>query len=170
MQIRESGMVFGDYQEDHVYHIEAGGLYQTLRSKGMKCCEFILLRGGRILLIEAKTSCPRKIEASSLEEKKRKYNEYIDEITLKMKHTMQLYASVLLKRLQDESLPIALDEADLSKYRIKPILVVRTAEKEWLPSLADVLNREIADLKRIWNLDDLLVLNEEMARTKRLII
>ena len=170
MQIKESGMDFGNYSEEQVYHIEVSGLYQTLRPKGIKCCEFILLRESKILLIEAKTSCPKEIEASSSEERKLKYNEYIDDICLKMKHTIQLYACVVLKRLKDESLPKALADTDLSKYQIKPILVVKMAEKEWLPSLADVLNRKIINLKRIWNLDNLLVLNEDLARRKGLVI
>ena len=44
--IRESGMEFGEYDENQVFRIEASEQYtKSLRQNGIKSCEFILRRG-----------------------------------------------------------------------------------------------------------------------------
>lgn len=41
--IRESGMEFGEYDENQVFRIEASEKYtKSLRQNGIKSCEFIL--------------------------------------------------------------------------------------------------------------------------------
>ena len=87
--IEESGMRFGEYNAADVFHIEESEQYTgNLRSNGIKVCEFILKRGKKLYFIEAKSSCPRQIAKDipedQREEKEKSYNEFINEIVLKM--------------------------------------------------------------------------------------
>lgn len=84
--IEESGMRFGDYEETDVFYIEKSEQYQkTLKPSGIKSCEILLLRNKMLLFIEAKKTCPNYFEASSTEEKKQKYEKYVNDIVQKMK-------------------------------------------------------------------------------------
>ena len=101
--IRESGMEFGKYDVSQVFQIEASEQYtKSLRQNGIKSCEFILQKGSKLYFIEAKSSCPRQILAGipsdEKEEKKKAYDKYINEIVLKMRHSLSLYGNILLKR------------------------------------------------------------------------
>lgn len=50
--IRESGMEFGEYDENQVFRIEASEKYtKSLRQNGIKSCEFILRRGNNLYFI-----------------------------------------------------------------------------------------------------------------------
>ena len=71
--IRESGMEFGEYDENQVFWIEASEQYtKSLRQNGIKSCEFILRRGNNLYFIEAKSSCPRQILAGIPSDEKEK--------------------------------------------------------------------------------------------------
>lgn len=101
--IEESGLRFGEYPEDQVFQIEACEQYtRSLRPNGIKTCEFILRRGKKLYFFEAKSSCPRQVVRSipenKKEEKKKAYDEFINEIVLKMRHSLSLYGNILLKR------------------------------------------------------------------------
>ncbi len=83
--MEESGMRFAKYSEDEVFEIEKSPQYtKSLRQKGVKICEFVLRRGNKIYFMEAKSSCPRQIvwdnPKDDREQRKRKYEEYIEEI------------------------------------------------------------------------------------------
>ena len=73
--INESGMCFGEYSEEDVFHIEKCGQYRNhLMPNGVKICEFILKKTNTLYFIEAKASCPNQITADSAEEMREKYN------------------------------------------------------------------------------------------------
>lgn len=79
--IQESDMRFGEYEKDRVFQIEQCSQYtEKFRQNGIKSCEFILLRGKKLYFVEAKKSCPNQIMAETVEEKRIKYKEYIQEI------------------------------------------------------------------------------------------
>ena len=60
--IQESGMQFGEYAEEQIFHLEKSIQYtESLMSNGIKSCEFILRRGNKLYFVEAKSSCPRYI-------------------------------------------------------------------------------------------------------------
>lgn len=83
--ITESDMQFGKYPENFIFQIEDSAQYtEKLRQNGVRSCEFILRRGNNLCFVEAKTSCPNQITANSSEEKKIKYQEYIQEIVEKI--------------------------------------------------------------------------------------
>ena len=86
--IEESGLRFGEYHENQVFQIETSEQYtKSLRQNGIKTCEFILRKGTKLYFFEAKQSCPRQIMKdipdNEKEEKKKRYDEFIQEIVLK---------------------------------------------------------------------------------------
>ena len=164
--ITESEMHFGQYQEESVFQIEKCDLYRRLAPEQVKCCEFLLFRQGKLCFLEAKKSCPNQITAQSSAEKQRKYKEYIDGIVTKMRHSLALYANILLHNQSSADIPDTFCTQDLSQCKIQLILVVKNAEMSWLVPLQEKLNSEMhADLK-IWNIQRFFVINEETAKRK----
>lgn len=169
--ITESDMQFGEYQQEQVFHLEKSSQYiKNLKPNGIKSCEFILRRGNKLYFIEAKKSCPRQIKADTSEEKKIKYKEYIQDVTLKMRHSLTLYSNILLERYDTEGIPERLREQSLSDLEIRLVLVVKNAEKDWLIPFQDVFRNMLQDELRIWKIPCFSIINEETARNKHFII
>lgn len=169
--IQESGMLFGEYAEESVYQIEKDPLYQRLNRHGIRCCEFLLKRGSRLYFVEAKTTCPGQRETQNPEEKTEEereedYPRYIHDIVTKMRHSLSLYASALLARQENSAIPAPLRSPDLSGKDIRLVLVVKNAEEAWLIPLQDKLRKELKQELRIWNVNDIFVINEDRARRK----
>jgi len=167
--ITESEMQFGDYRREQIFYIETSRQYtEKLRNKGIKSCEFILLKENKLYFVEAKKSCPKQITAEMEEEKRKKYKQYIKGIVLKMKHSLMLYSNIVLQRYSMDGVPEAL--RDLSKADVRLILIVKNAEKKWLAPFQDVLNKEMKDEMLIWKIPSFIVINEETARRKHFIL
>lgn len=168
--IDESEMHFGEFPPEVLFHIEKCPQYQgRLKQDGVKSCEFILKRDHALLFVEAKKTCPNQITNDSPQEKKVKYEEYINDITGKMRHSLSLYAGILLNRQGQDQVPDALKSPDLSGLELKLVLVVKNAEMEWLIPLRDKLQKEMRSDLKIWDCSQFLVINEDMARRKRLV-
>lgn len=175
--IEESGMRFGEYEDDQIFEIEKSAQYtKNLRQNGIKCCEFILQRGKKLYFIEAKSSCPRQIAGSiPTGEKERKllaYQKFVQEIVSKMRHTLLLYGNILLKRYSQEGIPANLANADLSDTIIHLILVINPQNGIWKPEpeLQDDLRQHLEEEIKIWKIKSLLVINAQTAREKHFII
>lgn len=169
--IPESDMQFGEYGQEQVFELEKSNQYiKGLRPNGIKSCEFILRRSNKLYFVEAKKTCPKQIEADTSEEKRRKYKEYINDIALKMRHSLALYSNILLERYDSEGIPELLREKNLSGLEIRLVLVVKNAEKEWLVPFQDVFRNVLQDELRIWKIPSFNVINEETARNKHFII
>ncbi|MCI8577898.1 MAG: hypothetical protein HFG64_10390 [Lachnospiraceae bacterium] len=169
--IHESGMKFGEYEENQVFQLENSRQYtKTLSPHGVKSCEFILCRNDKLYFVEAKTSCPRHITATTPEEKTAKYNEYIHDIVLKMQHSLALYANILLERYTSDGVPDLLKKKDLSDLEIILLLVVKNAENEWLAPFQDVFRTKLRNELRIWKIRAFNIINETTARNKGFII
>lgn len=70
--ITESGMVFGPFSKESVFRIENCDLYLTkYRQNGIKTCEFVLQRDGKLYFIEAKKTCPNHSVAMQDEDKQK---------------------------------------------------------------------------------------------------
>ena len=174
--IRESGMEFGEYDENQVFWIEASEQYtKRLRQNGIKSCEFILRRGNNLYFIEAKSSCPRQILAGipsdEKEKKKKAYDKYINDIVLKMRHSLSLYGNILLKRYSQNNIPNAMVNPNLLEKEIHLILVINTSGA-WDPDpeLGETLNQYLNDVLRIWRIKRLLVITERDAKDKHFIL
>ena len=106
------------------------------------------------------------------EERQRRYNEFIKEIGLKMRHSLSLYGSILLKRHSQDNIPEKLTNSDLSKDLIYLVLVINPQEGEWKPEpeLQDDLRMHLKEEMRIWKIQSLFVITPQQAREKQFII
>lgn len=168
--IEESEMKFGEYEEENIFYLEKSIQYKkNLRQNGVKSCEFILCRDNSLYFIEAKKTCPKQITADTSEEKILKYNEYIQDIVLKMRHSLTIYSSILLKRYDANGIPAKLRKNDLSNLKIRLMLIIKDAEKEWLIPFQDDFNKRLQAELRIWNIPGFIIINEATARDKHFI-
>lgn len=169
--IPESDMKFGEYAEEQVFQLEKSRQYaERLRQNGIKSCEFILRKQNKLYFVEAKKSCPNQLVADSSQEKITKYNKYINDVTMKMKHSLALYSNILLERYTSEGVPELLREKNMSELEIRLVLVVKNAEKEWLAPFQDVFRNTLQDELKIWKIPGLIIINEAKAREKGFII
>ena len=169
--ILESDMQFGEYTEEQVFHLEKSTQYvRKLRPNGIKSCEFILRRDSELFFVEAKLTCPKQIIADTPEEKRIKYNAYVQDIILKMRHSLTLYANILLQRYEADNVSELLRQTDMSGLKVVLVLVIKNAEKEWLIPFQDMLRRELKDERKIWKISDVFIINEETARKKHLVV
>lgn len=137
---------------------------------GVKSCEFILLRDHAIYFIEAKTSNPKETDEDTPADKIQKYHEYIEDVVDKMKHSVSLYAGILLRRHDSGGVPEKLMSYDLSGKKIKLVLVVKNAKKEWLIPLQEKLWSTLGAFRVLWNIDGFYAINESTAREKHFVI
>ncbi len=172
MVITESGMNFGVFPDNAVFCIEKYiNSDNSLGPKGIKSCEFVLRRGNVLYFIEAKTSCPNAYTAYDSTTKEIKYEEYINDITEKIRHSLVVYASILLRIRTTDIIPEGhIAKELLSESIIKPVLVVKNAKTEWLIPLQEKLNCVLEKERRLWHFTYVYVINEETARNKRLVI
>ena len=164
IQIRESGMIFGNYEQPCLYRIENSKLHKEL-GDGIKSVEFILLRdANKIFFIEAKSSSP-KAETNAV-----RYHEFIDEIADKFIHSFNMFSAWKVGRLDDAG-----EAGDkLQAVRMKDIstifiLVIRGHRREWLLPLQEELNRKLRCQRSIWK-SRVIVMNDEIAKQYHLII
>ena len=175
--IEESGLQFGEYYENQVFQIEKSEQYtKNLRQNGIKTCEFILRKGKRLYFFEAKQSCPRQIvgdiPADEKEQRTEAYNKFIEEIVLKMRHSLSLYGNILLKRYSQDNVSENLANSDLSNSLIYLVLVINPQDGDWEPEpeLQDDLRLHLKDEMRIWGIESLFVITPQQARKKQFII
>lgn len=155
--ISESDMNFGEYDETKLFQIEKSSIYRTL-GKGVRTVEFVLYhRPNEILFIEAKSSSPKSNNQVS-------FNDFITEISEKFTHSIDLYFSLVLKRLNDESddMPECFKSANYAMARIKLLLVINGHQLDWLRPISDSLKNALKRQLKTWNLE-LAVLNHELA-------
>lgn len=169
--IPEPGMQFGEYGKEQVFWLEKSSQYRgTLMQNGIKSCEFILRKGKKLYFVEAKKSCPRQMTAGTPVEKVAKYKEYVQDIALKMRHSLMMYSNILLGRYGAEGVPELLREKNLSDLEIRLVLVVKDAQKEWLAPFQDVFGKVLRDELRIWKIPGFSIINEDAARKKHFIL
>ena len=155
--ISESGLLFGEYDESSVFHIEESSVYKSM---GTNFCtiEFILRhKDNKILLLEAKSSSPKPGNTED-------FDGFIDEIYRKFSHSMDLYFSLVLKRLDDpySDMPEYFKTADYSAAKIKLLFVINGHNIEWLPPISDALREKLKRQIKIWKLG-VIVINHEQA-------
>jgi hypothetical protein len=168
--IRESEMDFGPFPEENVFRIESSDVYKgRLLPNGVKTCEFLLRRNNKLLFIEAKKTCPKQLEATSSEEQITKYNAYIHDITTKMRDSLNLYASMLLHRNEDDELSPPTKLESLENIDFVLVLVVKNSQRAWLAPFSDKLAKVLRSEMKIWGIQSFILLTEEQAREKRLV-
>ncbi len=168
--IHESEMTFGPFPDQLIFHIENSSVYQKhLCPNGIKTCEFLLRRKQNILFVEAKKSCPNQIHADTPEEKKAKYYEYINDIVQKMRDSLNLYASMLLNCNENSELSQGIHSTNLKDISLVFVLVVKTAQPEWLEPFSNIMKAALDKEMRIWKIRHFLLLTEQQARARNLV-
>ena len=155
--ICESGLKFGEYANDSVFHAECSSVYQSL---GENVCtvEFILKKqADEFLLVEAKSGSP---QPSNQED----FDKFIQRVYVKFAHAIDLFFSLVTKRLQDESneMPVCFKEADFSVAKVKLVLVINGHKIGWLSPINEALKRKMKRQIKTWNLE-VVVMNHELA-------
>lgn len=164
MQILESGMIFGNYKPEQVFWIENSQMHNDIGS-GVKCVEFILLRGmDKIFFIEAKSSSPKSDTSWD------RYQEFLDEIKDKFIHSFNVFCAWYTGRLIDEGeIGTELSAVAYPDAKFVFILIIRGHKKEWLLPLQEELNQKLRHHKAIWR-SNVIVMNDEIARKNQLIV
>jgi len=161
VQVCESGVVFGDFDEDNVFLIEQAVAQTTLCEAAIKSVEFILLQQSThkqpvVNFVEAKSSIPREAD------------DFFQEIRdNKMVHSLRTWFCTVLGRqkLLAAYLPKHQQTIDVLRWPLRLILVIPSAPDKMLPALTDKLRQTLrADIKS-WAIDysAVSVLNEERA-------
>lgn len=164
IQIKESNMIFGDFQEDEVFKIEMSTLHNKIGS-GIKVVEFVLLRNNNELnFIEAKSSSPRPTSNNII-----RFNEFIDEISDKFIHSFNLFYSAILRRNNDyDEISSKFFQLDNSKTKFKFILVIKGHDIEWLLPISEALKKKLSYQNIIWK-SEVIVMNDNIANKYNLI-
>lgn len=164
IQINESNMIFGYFEEDRVFQIENSKLHKNI-GNGIKVVEFILLsKENELSFIEAKSSSPKPVKDNII-----RFNEFINEISDKFIHSFNLYYSAILQRCKEcEELNPSFMNLDNSQINFKFILVIKGHRTEWLMPLSDALKESMAYHNTIWK-SQVVVFNDELAKKYKLI-
>ena len=156
-------------------NLEKTDLYINKLSKNSVCIvDFIHFYQEKrsLYFIEAKRFArhysPRSLGKCENCEKSKNNKDY-DQIVLKFIHSINLYASLSIKRHDIKEL--VLDTTYLSSVNdIKLILICKYAEKTELSQIQDKLRHDLKGFCNIWHFttNNIVVLNEDMALRKKL--
>lgn len=155
--ILESGLHFGEFEETNLFQTEKSSIYKSL-GESIKSVEFILMhKDNSIIFIEAKSGSPQPYNQVD-------FDKFIDEIYCKFSHSIDLFFSIILKRLNDieSEIPNCFKEAEYSTVKIKLILIINGHEILWLAPISDALTRKLKMQIKTWRLD-LKVMNHKLA-------
>ncbi|MDQ8195464.1 hypothetical protein QEH59_13595 [Coraliomargarita sp. SDUM461004] len=161
--ITESGMDFGPFADGDVFQLETSAVYKNIQ-EGVQMAEFVVVENGsvvRLVTLEAKTSSPRA-------ENEPDFSSYIEAVSSKLMNGFHLAHAIRLGRHHKvgEVLPLGFHAIDFGTCEHRLLLVIKNAQKEWLPPIQDALRIALRGHVKLWNLGprSVLVLNEEGAR------
>lgn len=164
IEIVESGMTFGPFEDSHVFWAEESNLYHGVQNSKVKTVEFVLAENSKIQFLEAKSSSPKPIPENTTE-----FNSFIDEIFLKFLHSINLfYAGILGRHEKNNDIPEYIRKIDNQRISIKFILIIKGHEMDWLPPIHEALTKKMIPISAIWN-SDVAVINDAMAVKYKLI-
>lgn len=98
------------------------------------------------------------------------YRLYISDICDKMQNGLSLFFSTRAGRQpsQASAWPEAFMTVDTAQLQVRILLIVKSAQKRWLPNLQEALKKAMRPAVGTWGLgpDSIIVLNEDGARQK----
>jgi hypothetical protein len=120
--------------------------------------------------VEAKKRCPNAANKDESKEKKAKFEEFYSDVPEKFVDSLQVFLACLTERYSDISeVGISLVEQKILKnMKLRFVLVITTAELEWLAGPKAILEEILIKYRRIWDVQ-VVVLNQELAREYQLI-
>lgn len=164
IEIIESNMHFGEFDEKRVFQIEASELYRNI-GKGIKVVEFISASDvSKLEFVEAKSSSPRPLKNN-----RERFDEYIDEIYSKFVDSFNLYYSSIFRRNRGyNEMSNEFFGLDNSIVKFIFILVIKDHKKEWLMPINEALKKRMIKHSSIWK-SKVIVLNEDGAKKQGLV-
>jgi hypothetical protein len=157
IRINESGLLFGDYDDDDVFQIEKSQIYKEL-SGCSKTVEFVLrFSADKIYFIEAKSSSPKP-------KSEKDFNVFINDISGKINHSLDIFFALVVKRIKDTKgeFSRSFRKIDYSNIEVTVLLVINGHKIEWLPPVRDALVKKLRRIIKTWNIQ-VAVLNHELA-------
>jgi hypothetical protein len=162
--IEEPGMIFGEYEENKVFHIEKSALYKSL-GKSINTVEFILYNDPKnIFIIEAKSSSPKPDNHED-------FKSFITEIHNKFVHSIDIFFALILRRLEDinKEMPESFKTIDYTIINIKFLLIINGHGKNDLWPIRDALKKVLYRQIKTWRID-ITVINNIQARDMGLLL
>jgi len=167
--IEESGEQFGPFKHENFFYIEKSKFYDN-GAKGLKTVEFVLVDSKKtnLVLVEAKTSAPNVNNPGSVND----VENYILDIERKFYHSLASTVGLVTGRHKDyvAEFPENMKSIKYKDIKIILYLVITSFKEEWLSDWKDLLNRELSGFKRAWNIDEIYVLNTNLAKEMKLIV
>lgn len=168
MIIKESGMSFGPYIEEDVFYIEKSKIYMEYLRKKMKIAEFILKRGKKLIVVEAKSSIPNHHTSVA------DFESFATDIIEKFNNSFYILVSVLLKKIPDkyEEVSHFISLEEVSEKQINFYLVIKNtniSDAEYLLPIQDKLEESLSFQKSVWKVA-IKVLSEDTARKMQLVL
>ena len=169
--IEESGMKFGEYRKEDVFRIESSETYISMfRGKDTKTVEFVMCHNDDLIFLEAKTSAPNYKNAA--DKNKEKYDEFVSSINQKFCNSVDLFFSSILGRHGKSEISQELLELDYSNIKILFVIVIKKGSeyKDSLRHYQEKFNIELRTKMKLWRISNVLVIDEEKARKRGLVI
>jgi hypothetical protein len=155
----ESGLVFGPFEANTLFHIEKTNSYLKIQEH-TKIAEFLWISPtNKLWIVEAKSSIPRPDTGD--------YEKYFDEIKSKLVNALALTISGVLKRVHVDlnELPTQFLEANWSNIDFKLILIIPNVPNDHLAPMTHKLRKVMLNIRKPWNIDEISinVLNKHQA-------
>lgn len=165
--IRESGMKFGPFSDEHCFSIEKSIIYNKIQS-GLQIAEFILVQPdkNKLLVVEAKSSSPNPVNRES----QIKFDDYITEISEKLLNAFTLGLALCLDRHGNNKDEVSNCFKEIAHDSVKVILllVINGHKEEWLIPITSALQKKLKNISKIWPLE-IIAINEKIAQRYHLI-
>jgi len=164
--IHESGMTFGPFASEDLYHIENSPALQQLGDH-IKMAEFIVHSVSsdntkQVSIIEAKSSIPRQTD------------DYFNDIIAKLLNAVTILLNGSLGRLTriNTELPSNFCQLDWRTTAVRLILVIKSVPDSMLPQITDKLRMQLITIRKTWAIaqNNIWVFNETKARAHGLVI
>lgn len=166
IEIKESNMVFGPFEESHFFYLEQSKLYKSV-GENVKTVEFLYSRDfSAVSFVEAKSSSPRQAAHPQAGDA---LDEYITDVTNKFLHSFSLYCSALMGRHESSNdIPEGLLHIDASLVKYKFFLVIHGDKGLELAHVREALIKKLRPYRKIWDLK-IFVFNDSMAQEYHLV-
>lgn len=166
VQSIESNMTF-QYDSDYGYRIDALPFYTKMSSEyHVKDCDFVLLnkKHNQLWFIEAKSSTPHPHTNSG------EFVNFIDEIVGKFNDSIMLYFAMQLNLSKTPLSLLSNKFQPFQEQATRLILVINGFDAAWLPHVQDKLNKRCKKYRWLANVQDIVVINDDLARKYKLIL
>lgn len=78
-----------------------------------------------------------------------------------MVHSLNVYLSLIIGINNTEEIPVEMKQCVISGFRF--VLVIRNADRTWIPELSEALTARVRSISSIWNTGNVVVMNESTA-------